>query len=36
MWPEQKGWNFADNIFECSFFNENYDILIQILLKFIP
>ena len=28
--------NFADDIFKCIFWNENYRILIQILLKFVP
>ena len=27
---------FADNIFKCIWFNENNEITIQILLKFVP
>ena len=33
---QQNSPQFADNIFKCIFFNENYDTLIQISLKIIP
>ena len=32
----QNGCHFADNIFRCNFVNENFGILIKILLKFVP
>ena len=34
--PGQNGRHFADNIFSCIFLNENFDISIQISLKFVP
>ena len=34
--PWQNGRHFADDIFECIFFNENYCISIQISLKYVP
>ena len=34
--PEQNGWLFANNIFKCIFLNENRNIFIEILLKFVP
>ena len=34
--PEQKRWNFADNICKCIFFNENNNTLVLISLKFVP
>ena len=33
--PEQNGCYFADDIFICIFLNENFHILMQILLKFL-
>ena len=33
---EQNGCRVADSIFKCIFLNENYYILIQIPLKFVP
>ena len=32
----QNGRHFPDDIFKCIFMNENFCILIQILLKFVP
>ena len=32
---EQNDHQFADDIFNCIFFNENHNILIKILLKFV-
>ena len=34
--PKQNGQYFADDIFKHIFLNENYDIFIQISLKFVP
>ena len=34
--PRQNGRHFADDIFKCSFFNENVWIPIKISLKFVP
>ena len=34
--PKQNGCIFAGNIFKCVFLNENYCILIIILIRFIP
>ena len=34
--PEQKGHNFAGDIFRCIFVNEKFCILIQITPKFVP
>ena len=34
--PRQNGRHFADDIFKCSFFNENLWIPIKISLKFVP
>ena len=36
MRPEQHGRHFTDGISKCIFLNENYNILIQISLKFVP
>ena len=33
---EQHGWHFADYMFKCIFFNDNYCILIQNKLEFVP
>ena len=33
---EQNGHLFADGIFICIFLNENFDILMQNSLKFVP
>ena len=30
LMPQQNGCHFADNIFKCIFYSENYNILIQI------
>ena len=34
--PGQNGRHFADDIFKCIFTNENFVILIQISLKYVP
>ena len=34
--PGQNGRHFADDIFKCTFMNENFCISIQISLKFVP
>ena len=34
--PRQNGRHFADDIFKCIFFNENFWIPIKISLKFVP
>ena len=33
--PKLDGWHFSDSFFKCIFFNENYDILIEISIKFV-
>ena len=34
--PAQNGCQFADNIFKCIYVNENFCILLQISLMFLP
>ena len=34
--PRQNGRHFADDIFKCTFLNENVWILIKITLRFVP
>ena len=34
--PGQNGYHFADNIFWCTFVNENFCILIEVSRKFVP
>ena len=34
--PRQNGCHFPDNIFKCNCINENVNIWIKILLKFVP
>ena len=34
--PGQNGHRFADDIFKCIFFNENFCVVIRISLKFVP
>ena len=34
--PRQNGCHFTDNIFKCIFFNENFWILNEISLKYVP
>ena len=34
--PRQIGWNFADNILECIFLNEDIRISINFSLRFVP
>ena len=33
---DKNGWHFVDNVFKCTFLNENIRILINISLKFVP
>ena len=34
--PRQNGCHFTDDSLKCIFLNENYQVLIQIMLKFVP
>ena len=34
--PGQNGLHFADDIYKCIFVNENFYILLQITLMFVP
>ena len=35
-WDRENACDFADNIFKCTFLNENVEIFISVSLKFVP
>ena len=35
IFVEHNGWHFADNTFKCIFLTENYQILIEISVKYV-